>query len=107
MLSHDDDRQLKADMKLYGQTFMAHSFCRVFMNQDDAATIGNLLSTIQSGWKPGARLAVEQERQLRQANEALRKVYETAPGRESSRTCFEEQFATAVGCREYSSKIFG
>ena len=103
-MGDDDNRRLMADMKLYGQTFMAHSYCRTFMDQAAATAIGELLSHIRPVWKPGARLTDEQANQLTEANETLRGVYETSPGRGNNRTSFDEQFSPAVGWSEYFSR---
>ncbi|MGD9667863.1 MAG: hypothetical protein AB7U75_02290 [Hyphomicrobiaceae bacterium] len=104
MLGMDQERQVKDHMKLYGQTFMAHSFCRAFMGPDESAAIGELLSAIQKTWKPGERLADEQIHELGAANAALRRVYEGAPGRQNTRKSFEEQFTPAVGWEEYFAR---
>lgn len=104
MLGRDDNERMKAHMKLFGQTFMAHSYCRAFMGQDESAALGELLSRIQDIWKPGELLTDAQAHDLGAANEALRRVYDAAPGRENTRKSFEEQFLPAVGWKEYFAR---
>jgi hypothetical protein len=104
MIGSESERHAKEHMRLYGETFMAHSFCRAFMGQDQSAAIADLLSTIQKTWKPGEQLSNEQVRELGAANVTLRKVYDGAPGRENMRKSFEQQFTPAVGWKEYFAR---
>ncbi|HRY07993.1 MAG TPA: hypothetical protein P5114_12800 [Hyphomicrobiaceae bacterium] len=100
----DHERYAKEHMRLYGETFMAHSYCRAFMGQDEAAAIGELLAAIQKIWKPGDRLTDEQVGALGAANATLRRVYDGAPGRQNLRKRFDEQFTPAVGWQEYFAR---